>query len=159
MIRILGLALVVLLSSGCASSYKKQAYSKQRMQKDFEEEYNLVWKASLKALEEYKLTEKEIDSGKIETDWIYSTSNDKYVEYKVNGFPRKKYLRVRYKLVLSIEKLTEKVSIAVDSKEEIEELKSDGSFDSWDSVSDIDTARASALLKDIELKILSLSGT
>ena len=159
MIRVLSFILLTAISFGCSTSYKKQSYSKQRIQKDFEDEYSLVWKASLKALEEYKLTEKEIESGKIETDWIYSTSNDKFIEYKVNGFPRKKYLRVRYKLLMNIEKLTEKVSVTVHSKEEIEELKSDGSFDSWDSVSDVDTARANALLKDIELKILSLSGT
>lgn len=142
--------------AACSSgSYKTQGYARLSNAKDFEDEYPVVWKATLAALSEYKINEQDEEDGLIETDWIYSTSNEKYVEYRVNGLPRKKYLQNRYKLNVRLQKQIESVKVTVDPKEEIEGLNADGTSDGWKSASDIDTTRASEMIKNIEFKILS----
>jgi hypothetical protein len=155
------LASLVLLSAAaaaCSSApYKTQGYAKLSNTRDFEYEYPVVWKGVLGALGEYKIEEKDEEGGVVRTDWIYSTSNDKYLEYQVNGFPRKRYLQTRYKLAIEVAKKTGAVNVTVNPEEEIEKLKSDGSFDGWSGVSEPDTARADELIRNIETKILSNS--
>ena len=144
------------LTIGCSSGpYKRQQYAQLSNSKVFEEEYPTVWKGTLDALGDYKIENKDAEKGKVETDWIYSTSNEKYVEYQVNGFPRKHYLQTRYKLDITAEKQLGGVKVTVNSQEEVENLKNDGSFESWRSVSDPDSARENETLRNIELKILS----
>lgn len=153
---VLLLLTTTLSMSACSSgSYKTQNYARLSNAKDFEEEFPVVWKAALAALADYKINEQDEEDGVIETDWVYSTSNEKYIEYRVNGLPRKKYLQNRYKLNITLEKLIEAVKVTVDPKEEVENLKSDGTSDGWKTASDIDTSRASEMIKNIELKILS----
>jgi uncharacterized lipoprotein len=139
----------------CSSSYKTQGYAKLSNTKEFEEEYPVVWKATLAALSEYKVEDKDQDKGEVVTDWIYSTSNDKYLEYLVNGMPRRRYLQTRYKMTVNLKKQLGSVKVTVNPKEEVENVKSDGSFDNWKSVSEPDSARANDLVKAIELKVLS----
>src|SRR5262245_13852260 len=92
------LFLVALLASGCSGpSIKKQEYAQLSNSKDFEDEYPIVWKGVITALGDYKVDEKDQEKGRVRTDWIYSTSNEKYLEFQVNGFPRKRYLQTRYK--------------------------------------------------------------
>jgi hypothetical protein len=147
---------VGLQSSGCSSaSYKKQEYAQLQNAKDFEFEYPQVWRGAIDALGEYKIEDKDQEAGHIKTDWVYSTSNEKFVEYRVNGLPRRRHLQNRYKFDVKIEKQVGSVRVTVDMDEEVEKLKSDGSFDTWKSSSDIDTGRANELLRNIELKILS----
>ncbi|MEW6055409.1 MAG: hypothetical protein AB1540_02250, partial [Bdellovibrionota bacterium] len=74
---------------------------------------------------------------------------------KVDGFPRKKYLQTRYKFMISLNKQIGSVKVTVDTDEEIEKFKSDGSFDGWTSASEADSSRANEMLRNIELKILS----
>lgn len=140
----------------CSTGYKTQEYAKLPNSKVFEEEYETVWKGIVLAFEEYKLEEQDKDAGRLKTDWIYSTSNEKYIEYQVNGFPRKRYLQTRYKLNLSAEKHLGGVRVAITPEEEVEALKSDGTFDSWKEVSEFDTIRANDALRNVELKILSI---
>lgn len=153
---VLGFASLV-LAAGCSSgpSVKTQEYAKLSNTKDFEEEFPVVWKGVVSALSEYKIAEKDQENGQVKTDWIYSTSNDKYIEYQVNGFPRKRYMQTRYKFLIDIEKQIGKVRVTVNPQEEIENLRADGTFDSWASVSEFDTARANEMVRNIELKILS----
>jgi uncharacterized lipoprotein len=146
--------------SGCSSpDYKTQGYAKLSNTKEFEEEYPVVWKGVVAALSEYKIEKKDQEKGVVETDWIYSTSNDKYFEYQVNGFPRKKYLQTRYKFNVKIDKLLGRVKVTVSPEEEVESLKSDGSFDDWKSAGEFDTARANEVIQKIEMKILSAPNT
>lgn len=142
--------------TGCGGhEVKKQGYAKLATAKDFEEDYQVVWTAVLAALEDYKIAEKDQDDGEVKTDWVYTTSNEKYIEYQVNGFPRKKYLQTRYKINAFLEKQLESVKVRVDLEQELEKLKSDGSSDGWKSESDVDSIRANEILKLIENKILS----
>lgn len=138
----------------CSSSYKTQNYARLSSAKDFEEEFATVWKAALEAASEFKIEKKDQDDGILRTDWIYSTSNEKYVEYKVNGFPRKKFLQTRYKYLIKLQPELGKVKVTVDPEEEIEKLNSDGSFDGWRGVGEADSMRANEMLRNIELKIL-----
>lgn len=142
--------------SACSSApYKTQAYAKLTNTRTFEEDYKVVWKGITTAVADYKLEKEDSESGEIQTDWIYSTSNDKYIEYSVNGFPRKRYLQTRYKFLITAEKQIGGVKVTVNPEEEVEQLKSDGTFDNWYSVSEADNNRANELLKQIELKILA----
>ena len=155
MIRVLVASLLIAWTAGCASSYKTQNYAKLSNTKDFEEEYSMVWKGIVSALDEYKIENKDSEKGQIQTDWVYSTSNDKYIEYQVNGFPRKKYLQTRYKFKINADKQLGHVRVTVNPQEEVENLKSDGNFDSWKSVSEPDSTRSNEILRNIDLKILS----
>lgn len=148
--------LAALAMPACSSSYKAQNYAKYSNSRQFEYEYPMVWKGTLNALGEYKIDKKDSGEGEILTDWIYSTSNDKYLEYLVNGFPRKRYLQTRYKFDIKVEKQIGSVKVTINPQEEIENLKSDGSFESWKSVSDYDTGRVNELLDNINRQILSI---
>lgn len=153
---LLALTSAMLFATGCSSAkYKTQEYAKLSNTKDFEDEYKSVWRGVIDALSEFKIEEKDQDEGKVVSDWIYTTSNDKFLEYNVNGFPRRKYLQTRLKYLVTIEKQMGKNTVTVDLDEEIEALRSDGSFDTWKKVSEIDSTRANDMLKTIELKILS----
>jgi hypothetical protein len=148
--------LAALVAVGCGGpSIKKQEYAQLSNSKEFEEEFPVVWKGVITALGDYKIEDKDQEKGRVRTDWIYSTSNDKYLEFQVNGFPRKRYLQTRYKFDVEIKKQIGSVKVIVNPQEEIENLRSDGSFDNWKAVSDYDTGRANELVKNIELKILS----
>ena len=148
--------MIALGASGCSSSgYKTQGYARLSNTKDFEEEFPAVWRGVMAALGEYKIEERDQEKGVVRTDWVYSTSNEKYLEYQVNGFPRKRYLQTRYKMAVAVDKQVGSVKVTVNPQEEIENLRSDGSFDSWRSVSEPDTSRANEMLRNIELKILS----
>lgn len=144
------------IHGGCSTGYKNQQYAQLPNAKVFEEEYPKVWKGILAALNEYKLEEENFESGNVRTDWIYSTSTEKFVEYKVNDMPRKKYLQVRYKLEVKAEKHMGGVNVIVTPEEEVEALKKDGTFDSWKKSKKFDTSRANEVLRNIENKILSL---
>ncbi len=151
------IVLMVLFSFGCSSSpqVKKQQYASLSNSKDFEEEFPRVWKAILAATEEMKIVDKDADKGKMETEWIYSTSNEQYVEFQVNGFPRKHYIQSRYKYFISADKMMGKVKVTVVTKQEIEKMKSDGTFDKWENADAPDSSRASELINSIEFKMLS----
>lgn len=152
------LVLLAALSMAPACSgpgYKRQDYAKLSNTKVFEDEFPMVWRGVKAAVAEYKLEEEDSEEGRIHTDWIYSTSTEKYLEYTVNGFPRKRYLQTRYKFLITAEKEIGGVKVTVNPEEEVENLKSDGSFESWKDVSEPDSSRANEMLRAIELKILS----
>ncbi len=150
------LPLLILCTLCCTSSpYKKQSYAKLSNEKVFEEEFVKVWKGIVSATSEYTITEKDEQAGVLVTDWIYSTSSDKFIEYKVDSFPRKKYLQTRYRFKVLTSKQIGGVKVTVNSSEEVEKIKESGDFDRWLSVSDPDSARQNEILKAIELKILS----
>lgn len=148
--------LLAVFASGCSSGpeVKRQQYAVLQNSKDFEEDYKVVWKSAVEALSEYKVEKMEEDDGILRTDWVTSTSTEKYFEYKVNGFPRKKYLQVRYKIDIALTKKLGSVNVAVNPHEQVEQVKDDGSFSSWTDSDQADSSRASDILSKIELKIL-----
>lgn len=148
----------VLLVSGCSSSgpkTKSQQYAALSTTKEFEEEYAIVWKAVLKALEGMKIEEKDEADGVVETDWVVTTSTEKYFEYTVNGFPRKKFVQARYRYKVFVTKQLGSVKVSVDLNEEVENVKKDGSFDSWSEPEKKDTSRANEMIGKIENAIHS----
>jgi len=153
---------------GCATSapYKTQEYAAQRTDRVFEHEMKVVYKAIEKAFEKQKFKSRspkkvtptelsQLKEATWETDWVYSQSRDKYVEYEVNSVPKRKPLQVRLK-----QKVTAKASIAgvqvfVETEEELERIKADGSPNGYEEV-EPDTSRAAEVLDRIQLSILSL---
>ncbi|MBL7717135.1 MAG: hypothetical protein JNL01_16850 [Bdellovibrionales bacterium] len=166
-----GLSIVLIsaaLGAGCSSGpeVKKQAYASSPNFRTFEYELPVVWKASLRALKDNKIVDREpeddnpvelkkLTEASLETDWIYSQSRDKYHEYKVNGSPRRKALQVRLKYKLSLKTTMGGTEVKVGLKEELERLKEDGSSRGYDSVEDPDSGRAAEILDRIGAGILS----
>ncbi len=142
---------------GCASAppVKTQQYARLNNIKEYEAEFANVWVASLKALSDYELTEKDRDDGLIVTDWVYTTSTEKYVDYTVNGFPRKKYLQIRVQYKVTVEPLLGRTRVRVLPQEEVEVLGPSGEFKKWATNDDFDSANAAKILDKISLNLLS----
>lgn len=149
-------SLVVL--SSCSSSGPKvhtQSYAQLTNTRDFEEEYDVVYDAAKSAVDGMKIEEASKDDGIVKTDWVMSTSLEKYYEYKVNGLPRKKFLQTRYQYDIRVSRKLGSVNVTVNLIEEIERVKKDGTFDSWMKAQTPDTARANEMLNKIDQKMLS----
>ena len=158
------------LISGCASSlpYKTQEYAAQRSERTFEYEMPVVYRAIEKALEKQnvqKRSPKKVPQSELHqlaeaewvTDWIYSQSRDKYVEYTIDSIPRRKPLQVRLKQTIVARRSIAGVQISVRTEEELERIKADGSPNGYEEVSP-DSSRAAELLDRIQLAILSFGG-
>ena len=158
------------LTTGCSSAppVKSQAYAKLNDQRMFEYDFPVVWKGIESALKNYKIVSRDpsnddvgplelqkLDKRTLETDWIYGQSRDKYQEYQVNGTPRKKYLQTRLKYRIVAKRVIGGTDVKVNTEEEIEKLKNDGSSAGFDSVDEPDASRAHELLDKINLAILS----
>jgi uncharacterized lipoprotein len=162
--------LSIALVSGCSSSpaVKTEAYAKLSNTRTFEYELPVVWKGIEASLHEFKIDNRDpedvdpsemrkLTKRSLETDWIFGQSRDKYVEYKVNGSPRKKYLQMRFKYQIRAESGIGGTTVVVRTFEQIEKLKADGTPDGYSTV-DSDPSRPSELLEKINNAILS-SGT
>lgn len=174
---ILSVVLLAALSSvffaGCATTpaVQQQAYAKLKNQRTFEYEFPAVWKGIEDTVRNYRVVNRDpkdvnpnemrrLRDRTLDTDWIFTKSNDKYVEYKVNGLPRKIYLQTRLKYNIEAQSVIGGVTVTVKTIEEVEKLKNDGSPDGWQSAyDDQDTARASDLLDRINMAILSAGPT
>jgi hypothetical protein len=155
--------------TACSSGppVKQEAYAKLKNQRTFEYEFPAVWKAIEETLRNYRITDrnpKDVDANEmrrirhrtLETDWVYTKSNDKYIEFKVNDLPRKIYLQSRLKYKIDVQAVLGGVQVTVSTEEEIERLKDDGSPNGWDAVDDDkDSARASDMLDRINMSILA----
>lgn len=164
--------LLALALSGCSSSppVKTQAYAQLQSERTFENEFPTVWKAIEETLRNYKVTSrspenvdplemKKLTQRKLETDWVYTKSNDKYHEYKVNGFPRKVYLQSRIRYFLEAKRVMGGVNLKIKSEEEVEKLKDNGTPDGYSRVENPDSARVNDLLNRIQNAILSAPPT
>ncbi|MBI4924758.1 MAG: hypothetical protein HY843_02440, partial [Bdellovibrio sp.] len=139
---------LICVSLACSSSpkVKQQAYAKLPNSAVYEYEFPVVWKGIESALKNHKITErnpeevaplemKNIKERTLETDWIYSQSGDKYHEYAINNSPRKIYLQIRYKFHILAQKIMGGTEVKVNTSEEIERLKADGSPDGYEESS------------------------
>lgn len=160
LVLIFSIITLTLAFGACSSKtpYATQEYAVLSDSKEFEEEYPVVWKATLSACANYKIEDANEDKGLLKTDWVYSTSQDKYFEYTVNGFPRKKYLQSRLRYIIHVQKQLGGVKVLVQADEEVENLNKDGSFKDWQDAKYADSQKLNDLLKNIELKILSNNG-
>lgn len=171
MTKLLGICLVVttLISiSGCASGpeVKQQAYAKLPDHRTYEYEFPVVWKAIEETLRNYRVINrdpKDVDANEmrrirhrtLETDWVFTKSTDKYVEYKVNDLPRKIYLQTKLKYKIDVQSVIGGTTVTVVPDEQIEKLNPDGSPAGWDTVEDKDSSRAANMLDKINMSILS----
>jgi hypothetical protein len=162
----------ILVASSCSSPMpvKQQAYAKLSNVRQFDAELGEVWRAMKKVHENKKILKSEpkvsLDvrspefkrrtSVLLATDWIYGQSTDKYVEYQLRGAPQKKYLATRLKYELEAKSVMGGVEVKIDTEEEIEELKADGSSLGFRPVQELDTSRAAGLLDEIETAIRAL---
>jgi hypothetical protein len=161
------LLLAALLASSCASTMevKQQKYATLQTKRTFEFPFPKVWRGVEVALEGNTVAEKDpsdvspkelerIEERRIKTDWAYDKSRDKYVEYTVNGFPRKQYLNVRYRYDIVSRKVLGGTEVIVGFEEEVEELDPQGNPRGYYSATKIDSSRPNELLKKIHLSIL-----
>ncbi len=162
-------SLFSLTFSACSSGppVKQEAFAKLKNQRTFEYEFPAVWKAIEEVLRNYRIVDrdpKEVDANEmrrlrhrtLETDWVYTKSNDKYVEFKVNDLPRKIYLQTRLRYKIDVQSVLGGVQVTVNTDEEVERLKDDGQPNGWDkSDDDKDSARASDLLDRINMGVLA----
>lgn len=158
----------IFMFSACSSAppVKQQAYAKLRSERTFENEFPVVWKAIESAFRNFKITDRDpsevnelemrkLTERSLETDWVYSESRDKYQEYKVDGFPRKKYLQTRLRYTVKANAVMGGVKVTVAQEEEIERLKSDGTSAGYDSVDNLDSSRSNEIVEKISMAILS----
>ncbi len=155
--KIITIFFLITFFSACSSGpkVKQQEYATLNHEREFEEDYDKVWKAILAATNELKAEKIEKDNGTYISDWANTTSTDKYYEFTVNGLPRKHYLQTRYKYKITAEKLLGRVKVTVLQWEQIEKVKADGSFDDWKNTENPDSSRAAAMLDKIQNKMLS----
>lgn len=156
--------------ASCSSGpeVKSQAYASLKSQRTFEYDFPVVWKGIEAALKNHKVLErdpsevdvlemKKLRERTLDTDWAYGQSRDKYIEYKVNDSPQKKYLQVKVKYHIVAKAVMGGVNVSVTQKEQIERLHDDGSSAGWDDMDQADTARANELIEKIGNSILSLA--
>jgi hypothetical protein len=158
-----------LVLTGCSSfpEVKTQAYAQLKTEEVFESDFARVWKAIETAIQPAKVLErsptevspselKKLDLRELKTDWIYSQSRNKYQEYVVNHLPRKIYLQSRYTLRIRAEKTFGGVHVSIETQEQVQRYKSDGSLDSFASIGAPDSSRSSEMLNKIKFTLLSL---
>src|SRR4051812_4697740 len=150
------------LVSACSSSPKiqQQAYAKLNNEHTFEDEFPAVWKALEESFHNYKVADrdpsevdplemKKLTKRTLETDWVLGQSRDKYIEYQINGSPRKQYLQTRVKYTVLVDRVIGGTHVLVKTKEEIERLNDDGTPAGWSSTGNVDSSRAAEVLDKI----------
>jgi hypothetical protein len=155
------------LAPGCASgpAVKQQAYARLRDQRTLEYDFPTTWKGIESAVAGFKVTDRDPDEvepqelrnlreRKLETDWIYSRSTDKYQEYSANGFPRKVFLQTRFRYRIEARSVLGGTDVSVGVEEEVERLNPDGSSDGYASAEASDPTRANEMIERIRLSIL-----
>ncbi len=160
------LSLGILAVVGCSSGpeVKQQKYAKLPDERTFEYEFPTVWSGVEQTFKNFPILKRDPDEvseleleklskRKIETDFIYTNSRDKYQEYKVNGLPKKKYLQSRIKYLLTAQNTLGGVHVTIRTTEEIEKLKPNGESDGYSKVDQIDTSRPAELLDKIQNSI------
>jgi hypothetical protein len=172
--RRLATALFALTLTGAACSsaptVKSTAYARMNDHRTFEYDFPSTWKAIEEVFRNHKVVERDpeevnaaemrkLDHRTLKTEWSYGKSRDKYQEYKVNGTPRKTYLQERVRYNVDAHKVMGGVEVKVETDEEVEHLKPDGSSDGYHAVDKADPARADDLLNKINAKILSAPPT
>lgn len=162
-------ALVLLAGfSSCSSApeVKQEEYAKLKDARMYEYEFPVVWKAIEDTLRGYVVTSrdpnkvgivemKKIRQRTIDTDWVYSRSTEKYLEYKVNDSPRKIYLQTRTRYHLIARTVLGGVEVTVDPQQEIEKLREDGSSEGFVAADNPDRSLANAMLDKINQSLLA----
>lgn len=168
---LLGLALTM-FGAACSSAppVKTTAYAQLNNQRTFETDFPIVWKAIEEVFRHHKVTDRDpeevtplemrkLNHRMLKTEWAYGKSRDKYQEYKVNGTPRKANLQERTRFKVDARKVMGGVEVKVDSEEEVERLKADGSSEGYHASERPDSSRTDEILNKINAQILAAPPT
>lgn len=161
------LALPLVLAVGCSTATKKEglqrhAYATQSDRRTFENEFPQVWKAVEAAVDGMPVAKRDVGKATehtLETEWVVDESREKYYRYQVNGSPRQKKLKSRFKYVITAQSVVGGTEVRIKTTEEIERLKKDGTSDGFSSVDprEVDTSRQGELLDRIGATLLTAS--
>jgi hypothetical protein len=154
--------------SACSSGpdVRQEDYARLKDSRTFEYEFPTVWHAIEDTFRSYVVTNrdpnkvginemKKIRGRSLDTDWVYSRSTEKYIEFKINDSPRKIYLQTRIRYHLIARTVLGGVDVTVDPQQEIERLKDDGSSNGFVPIDEPDRTLASAILDKIGQAILA----
>lgn len=166
--RTLAVAFLSLAFASCSSAptVGQQKYAQLKNEWTFENDFPTVWKGIEQTLANHRVVDrdpeevsevemKNLTERTLETDWIYAKSRDKFIEFKVNGLPKKQYLQVRFKYIVTAKTIIGGTHVKVNATEEIEQLDSKGKPDGYDEVDSPDSSRSNELLEKVKLSILS----
>lgn len=158
----------ILAWTGCASALpvKRQEYAASRTERVLEVEWMDVLRAVDETLRLQRVVKRTPDTDDLlelrradertwDTDWVESQSRDKYVEYQLEGVPKRKNLGVRLKYRVIAAKALGGVSLKVRQWEELEKLDSRGKSLGYEEVTALDTSRSSELLERVQQAILA----
>lgn len=168
---VLALLLVPGFGGGCstAAPVKTQQYAALKTARTFEYELPLVWKGIEHSLRNNKITEREpeeVDETRwpklmertLTTDWVYSESRDKYVEFKINDSPRKKYLQIRHRYRIQAKRVMGGTEVAIRPQEEVEKVDTRTGAPVGYEEMEADSSRSAEMLERIQNGIFSQIG-
>lgn len=160
--------LMMVFLMGCSSSpeVQRQDYATLPTEWTFEQDLKTVWRGIEKALSNQRIAERDpgevahnewssLRERTIQTGWIYGRSNEKFITYQVNGFPKKKYLQVRYRYYVKANTEIGGTHVSIEQEEEVQRLDDEGKPDGYETSDEPDASRGNRLLKNIELALLS----
>ncbi len=160
------LACFGLSCSSTPEPVKTQAYAQLQKERTLEHEFPAVWKGLEAALKDHKIVERDpetvetqdwskLEARSLETDWIYTQSRDKYVEFKVNNFPRKQYLQMRYRYRVKAKRILGGTHLTVEMDEQLERLDANGKATGYTDSEKPDSSRANGLIEATDRAVLA----
>lgn len=166
---ILGILILnTLLLVGCSSapSIQRQSYAALKDERTFETDLPTVWKAIEAALRQNRILERDpeevsdlelrkLPKRTLKTDWVFSRSKTKYVEYRVNDYPRKTYLQNRFKYLVLAEQVLGGVRVKVMTTEEIQKMDAQGAPQDFVKEDEAEPSLASDLIEKINQALRS----
>ncbi len=169
LLKVLTTPVLISALASCASSgpdVQKQAYAKLQGTAVVEYDFASTWKGIEAAVRNLKVNErdpKEVDAHELknltrrslETEWVYTQSNEHFQAYEVNGLPKKTYLQSRIRYEIEARSVMGGTNVAVRVSEEVEKLKGDGRPDGYTPVDEAASNRAAEMLEKIRLSILA----
>lgn len=162
----IALLFTALILSACASGPKPRtetlAYAKLNNERVFDYPMTTTWKAIQEVFRNYKITSQDASDAhkrKLETDWIYSQSRDRYATIVIDKIPRQQPLQDRVQFKVRAETLFGGTRVTVETSEEIETIHDDGTHAGYDKVSPPDPSRAADILDKTGRAILAAPPT
>ena len=157
---------VPILSCSSLPEVKSQAFAPLKDEQTFETDFPTTWKAIEASLRQIRVISKDpseasplelkkLKRRSLQTDWIFSQSRTKYIDYEVNGFPHKTYLQNRFRYQIVAEQILGGVRVKVTTSEELERLTAQGASAGYSKVGEPDSSIASDLIEKINLELRS----
>ncbi len=158
------------MGAGCSPAplvVQTQSYAQLSSHRIYESDLTTVWKAIETVFRPYPILErqpllltpllmKSCLERSLKTDWIYSQSRERSVEYQTNGaVPHKIYLQTRFQLILNAQKVLGGTRVHIHIHEEIEKLNPNHGTSEGYEKTEADSSRAAELLNKINMAILA----